>query len=247
MRDNRIRPSYQPKVCLTDGSIVGLSAAALALPDQRRAAAGNGKRAFNDYELATKISEAMQLKVFADIARWRAAGVAVRPISLNVSPIEFTRQLRRNLPAAPAEVPHSPTLIELEVTEHARSTSTARSTLLRAANAQGDGHPHRAGRFRHRPLSFSHIMDYPLDCIAGLRLRSTDEYRTGDPGDRGKHWHPRPKLSIDIIAEGGKTEQQRQTLCEAGFHIGQGYFVQPGCGIPAGPELLQAMPQLVDG
>ena len=90
VRDNCIRPSYQPKVSLTDGSIVGFEALLRwHCPINGVQLPATVSEAFNDYELATKISEAMQLKVFADIARWRAAGVAVQPISLNVSPIEF--------------------------------------------------------------------------------------------------------------------------------------------------------------
>lgn len=121
VRDNCIRPSYQPKVSLSDGSIVGFEALLRwHCPQNGIQLPATVSEAFNDYELATKISEAMQLKVFADIARWRAAGVAVRPISLNVSPIEFLRDnyaetfLQRLLKF---HIPHH--LIELEVTEHA--------------------------------------------------------------------------------------------------------------------------------
>ncbi|PWF32187.1 bifunctional diguanylate cyclase/phosphodiesterase, partial [Yersinia pestis] len=47
--------------------------------------------AFQDYELASRISETMQLKVFADMSRWQAQGLDLLPISINAAPVEFLR------------------------------------------------------------------------------------------------------------------------------------------------------------
>lgn len=205
--------------------------------------------AFNDYELATKISEAMQLKVFADIARWRAAGVAVQPISLNVSPIEFLRDnyaetfLQRLLKF---HIPHH--LIELEVTEHAFNKHGSKYVLRALQMLKEMGIRIALDDFGTGHSSFSHIMDYPLDCIK-LDCDFVQRMNTEPAilaivesiGILGQ------KLSIDIIAEGVETEQQRQTLCEAGFHIGQGFLFSRAVESQRVPELLQAAPQPVDG
>ena len=91
-------------------------------------------------------------------------------------------------------------------------------------------------------------MDYPLDCIK-LDCDFVQRMNTEPAilaivesiGILGQ------KLSIDIIAEGVETEQQRQTLCEAGFHIGQGFLFSRAVESQRVPELLQAMPQSVEG
>ncbi|TPW37166.1 EAL domain-containing protein, partial [Serratia sp. SRS-8-S-2018] len=48
-------------------------------------------------------------------------------------------------------------------------------------------------------------------------------------------------------AEGVETEQQRQTLCEAGFHIGQGFLFSRAVESQQVPELLQAILQPAEG
>lgn len=82
--------------------------------------------------------------------------------------------------------------------------------------------------------SFSHIMDYPLDCIKldcdFVQRMNTEPAITAIVESIGILGQ---KLSIDIIAEGVETEQQRQTLCEAGFHIGE-VFCSAGRWNPSG-------------
>ncbi len=120
VRNHVIEPFYQPKVRLEDGSIVGFEALMRwRSEDQKIQFPSTVVEAFNDYELATKISDIMQSKVFADLARWRAAGLRVVPVSLNAAPVEFLRddyaeRLLRRLEKykIPAQ------FIEVEITEH---------------------------------------------------------------------------------------------------------------------------------
>ena len=250
VRDNCIRPSYQPKVCLIDGSIVGFEALLRwHCPQNGVQLPATVSEAFNDYELATKISEAMQLKVFADIARWRAAGVAVRPISLNVSPIEFLRDnyaetfLQRLLKF---HIPHH--LIELEVTEHAFNKHGSKYVLRALQMLKEMGIRIALDDFGTGHSSFSHIMDYPLDCIKldcdFIQRMNTEPAILAIVESIGILGQ---KLSIDIIAEGVETEQQRQTLCEAGFHIGQGFLFSRAVESQQVPTLLQAILQPAEG
>ena len=75
--------------------------------------------AFKDYELATRIGDAMQTKVLADMARWIEQGLTLLPVSINVAPVEFLRDdfaerfLKR---LAQHRIPHK--YIELEITEY---------------------------------------------------------------------------------------------------------------------------------
>lgn len=242
VRDNRIRPSYQPKVNLANGAIVGFEALlrwyspvnGMQLPD-------TVSEAFSDYELATKISEAMQMKVFADISRWIAAGVDVLPVSLNASPIEFLRDnyaetfLQRLLMF---RIPHH--LIELEVTEHAFNKHGSKYVLRALQMLKEMGIRIALDDFGTGHSAFTHIMDYPLDCIkldCDFIRRMNDEPAilgiVESMGILGQ------KLAIDIIAEGIETEQQRQTLCDAGFYFGQGFLFSKAVEAPKVINLLR--------
>ncbi len=91
-------------------------------------------------------------------------------------------------------------------------------------------------------------MDYPLDCIKldcdFIQRMNTEPAILAIVESIGILGQ---KLSIDIIAEGVETEQQRQTLCEAGFHIGQGFLFSPAVGSQQVPTLLQAILQPAEG
>jgi EAL domain-containing protein (putative c-di-GMP-specific phosphodiesterase class I) len=242
VRDNRIRPSYQPKVNLANGAIVGFEALlrwycpvnGMQLPD-------TVSEAFSDYELASKISEAMQMKVFADISRWIDAGVDVLPVSLNASPIEFLRDnyaetfLQRLLMF---RIPHH--LIELEVTEHAFNKHGSKYVLRALQMLKEMGIRIALDDFGTGHSAFTHIMNYPLDCIkldCDFIRRMNDEPAilgiVESMGILGQ------KLAIDIIAEGIETEQQRQTLCDAGFYFGQGFLFSKAVEAPKVINLLR--------
>jgi EAL domain-containing protein (putative c-di-GMP-specific phosphodiesterase class I) len=166
-----------------------------------------------------------------------------------VSPIEFLRDnyaetfLQRLLKF---HIPHH--LIELEVTEHAFNKHGSKYVLRALQMLKEMGIRIALDDFGTGHSSFSHIMDYPLDCIK-LDCDFVQRMNTEPAilaivesiGILGQ------KLSIDIIAEGVETEQQRQTLCEAGFHIGQGFLFSRAVESQRVPELLQAAPQPVDG
>ncbi|MBH2810545.1 EAL domain-containing protein [Serratia liquefaciens] len=235
VRDNQIRPSYQPKVSLATGAIVGFEALlrwycphhGMKMPD-------TVVEAFNDYELATKISETMQMKVFADIATWIASGVEVLPVSLNAAPIEFLRDnyaetfLRR---LQMFRIPHH--LIELEVTEHAFNKHGSKYVLRALQMLKEMGIRIALDDFGTGHSSFTHLMDYPLDCIKldrdFIRRMNNEPAILGIVESMGILGQ---KLSIDIIAEGIETEQQRQTLRDSGYHLGQGFLFSQAVEAP---------------
>ena len=74
--DGSVEPHYQPKVEVETGRVVGFEALlrwrhpsnGLQLPD-------TVLEAFKDYELAAKIGDLMQRRVFADIAGWMKDGL----------------------------------------------------------------------------------------------------------------------------------------------------------------------------
>jgi diguanylate cyclase (GGDEF)-like protein/PAS domain S-box-containing protein len=227
VREDAIIPHYQPKVLLADRRLIGFeallrwhdSAGAIQTPDTVVAA-------FKDYELATHIHDTMCAKVFSDIAAWQRQGLTVLPVSLNAAPVEFLRddyaeRLLEKLRAHALE----PDLIEIEITEHVLTERGAGYViralhLLKAAGVRialddfGTGHS-----------SLTHLCDYPVD---SLKLSGDFIERIGHDatilavvkaiGQLG------PNLSLDTVAEGVETEEQRHILLEAGYRCGQGHL-----------------------
>ncbi|CAI0815658.1 EAL domain-containing protein [Serratia quinivorans] len=245
VRNNQIRPSYQPKINLTTGAIVGFEALLRwYCPQNGIQMPESVCEAFSDYELATKIGETMQMKVFADISAWLASGAEVLPVSLNASPIEFLRDsyaetfLQR---LQMFNIPHH--LIELEVTEHAFNKHGSKYVLRALQMLKEMGIRIALDDFGTGHSSLTHLMNYPLDCIKldrdFIRRMNNETPILGIVESMGILGQ---KLSIDIIAEGIETEQQRQTLCNSGYHLGQGFLFSQAVEAPRALSMLLNSP-----
>ncbi|QNP47135.1 putative bifunctional diguanylate cyclase/phosphodiesterase [Diaphorobacter aerolatus] len=228
LRDGTVRAHYQPKVRLIDRKVVGMEALLRSQDAEHGSLQMPGKvqAAFLNYELATRIADALRAKVFADIVTWQRAGLQIVPVSLNAAPVEFMRdnyaeRLLKHLEKAGVD----PSLIELEVTEqtlHERGSKYVTRALaqLRAAGIRvalddfGTGHS-----------SLTRLRDFPVDC---LKIDSnlvgnfgSDPAITAVVNAIGRIGSD---LSMELVAEGIETETQCQALLAAGFGIGQGHL-----------------------
>ena len=119
IRDDLIQPYYQPQLRLKDNKLIGFEALlrwngpnGIQMPD-------TVVEAFSNYELASKISEAMQSKVFQDMAKWLQQGLTLVPISINAAPVEFLRDDYAERILERLEQYQIPAkMISVEVTEH---------------------------------------------------------------------------------------------------------------------------------
>ena len=256
VREGSVEPYYQPKIRLADQKLVGLEALlrsknpehdGMQTPDMVQAA-------FHNYDLATRLAEALRARVFADIDNWTRAGLALVPVSINAAPVEFMRdnyaeRLLRQLEKAGI----APSRIELEVTEQTldergsllviRALHILRKAGIRVAlDDFGTGHS-----------SLTRLRDFPVDC---LKIDSNMVGNFGrDPaitavvnaiGQIG------PALSLELVAEGIETPEQCQMLAAAGFKIGQGHLFSKAVNAqsiaqmlaPASSEALKAQTQL---
>ena len=228
LRDGTVRAYYQPKVRLLDRKLVGLEAllrsqdvehGGLQMP-------GTVQAAFLNYDLATRIADALRAKVMADILNWQHAGLKLVPVSLNAAPVEFMRdnfaeRLLKQIEKAGVD----PTLIELEVTEQTlddRGSAFVTRALLQLKQAGirvalddfGTGHS-----------SLTRLRNFPVDC---LKIDSNLVGNFGsDPAITAvvnAIGHIGADLSLELVAEGIETEKQCQSLLAAGFEIGQGHL-----------------------
>jgi diguanylate cyclase (GGDEF)-like protein len=234
VRRDVIIPFYQAKVQLDDRRIVGLEAllrwrghdGTLRYP-------GGIAEAFNNFDLATRIADAMQEKVLADLARWLASGVAVVPVSINAAPVEFLRgdyaeRLLGRLEhfAVPAS------LIEVEVTEHSLTARSAREVAHALRTLKAAGVRISLDDFGAGHSSLVHLRDYSINVlkldrnfIAGMMV---------DPAMAAiveTICALAPRLGLEVVAEGVETEAQAEKLQPWGCRIGQGFLF--GEALPA--------------
>lgn len=227
IKDDAIRPYYQPQVNLETKEIIGYEALLRWFDqDHQLCFPSCILEAFSHYELACKIGEIMQHKVLQDIQRWIQQARKVVPISINAAPVEFLNDdYAERLLERLKQYNVSGSLISIEITEHFL-TDNGVEHVLRALNLlKKNGIRVAIDDFGTGYSSFVRLRDYPVDC---LKLDSSFTQSIGDDGknlsivkaiiDLG------PSLSLKIIAEGVETEQQRQQLLEIGCRYGQGFL-----------------------
>lgn len=234
---DQIIPYYQPKVRLSDGAVIGFEAL-LRWQDQNQNIQLPSEifAAFQDYELASRISETMQLKVFADMSRWQAQGLDLLPISINAAPVEFLRDdYAEKLLARLSNFDIPAHKVELEITEQSLSEHGANYVvralnLLKQAGIQislddfGTGHS-----------SLTRLQDYPVGCIK--IDRNFVERMNSDPSALAivkAITQIGSSIALDVLVEGIENTEQLDTLIHCDCQIGQGfYFYRPMAGASA--------------
>lgn len=227
IRNNQIEPFYQPKVKLDDCSIIGFEALL-----RWRDLEGNVYspatvvEAFNDFELATKISETMHNKIFTDMSAWISQGINVVPVSINASPVEFMRDnyaeiLLKRLAAY--KIPHD--LVEIEITEHILADRGYEYVVRALKKLKNSGVRIALDDFGTGHSSMTHLRDYPVDSLKidynfVNRMHEEKSIKAIVEGIAKLG----PILSLDIIAEGIETVEQLDSLRAAGCKFGQGFL-----------------------
>ena len=233
IREDRIEPFYQAKVQLDTRQLVGFEALLRWKDDEMNIHYPvTIVEAFNDYDLASKISEIIQTKIFKDISTWLSRGLKVVPISINASPVEFMRDdyaehllSRMNKYNIPAE------LIEVEITEHILSDRGSHYVIRALKKLHDAGLRIALDDFGTGYSSLTHLSDYPVDCLKidyNFVNRLNEEKAINAIVEGITRLGP--ILSLDIIAEGIETDQQLECLKSLGCNFGQGFlFSQAIC------------------
>ena len=227
LSERSVVPFYQPKIRLSDGALDGFEALlrwhhprlGIQMPD-------TVAEAFKDYQLASAIGELMQARVVDDIKMWTAAGVDFGRISINAAPAEFLRDDYAERLLALLEAKQvSPSLIEVEVTEHvfldrgSDYVGRALSELTRA------GVRIALDDFGTGYSSLSHLRDFPVDVVkidrSFIERMLADAEIAAIVAAVVNLAH---SLSIEVVAEGIEREEQRQFLRDQACTFGQGYL-----------------------
>lgn len=228
IQDGQMRVFYQPKVSWPERRIIGFEALVrwrhprlgLVGPDRFiPMAERNG--------VISHLGRWVTGEVCRQLAEWRAAGLPLCPVAVNVSPNQLLCDGVAGLllPLAQQEIPS--TLVEFEITE-----SVMMDTLremepilaeLRAADARlaiddfGTGHS-----------SLGNLRKLPVDALKIDRSFVIDIERSKEARDIVATVVAMARaLRLDVIAEGVETEFQADFLAEHGVRLMQGYLFSP--------------------
>lgn len=227
LADGRIEPHYQPKVDLATGRVLGFEALLRwRTSGGRLRGPADLLAAFEDWEIAAALSDRMLARVVADMARWRAAGVAFGRVAVNVANAEL---VRGDLPQRVADRLDAVGLpaerLELELTETVLLGERANEVERTLRELAGAGVRIALEDFGTGFASLVHLRRFPIDVIKIDR-----SFTAGVCGDAGAAAIVRAliglarDLGIETVAEGVETADQRRWLRAAGCTLGQGYL-----------------------
>lgn len=220
-------PVYQPKFDLDSNDIAGFEAllrwrdsrSRLQLPE-------TVVEAFKDYELAAKIGELMQNLVAADIRSWIQRGLKFGRVSINASPAEFLRDdYAERLLAVLSEHEVPPSLVEIEVTEHALLEHGPEYVARALAKLKEAGMFVSLDDFGTGYSSLSHLRDFPVDLVK--IDQSFVQQMNADPEIAAivaAVLNLARSIDIDVVAEGVETPAQLAMLRSMGCRLAQGHL-----------------------
>ena len=224
---NAVVPYYQPKVNLKTGQIVGFEAL-LRWYDQDAVIQSplDIEPAFEDFELATRMSETMQRKVFSDIRYCLEHNIHLHPVALNAAPVEFLRDnYAENLLARLDEYNIPPELIEIEITEQSLEARGASYVLRALKKLKHAGIRIALDDFGIGHSSLTRLKDYPIDIlkidrsfIEKMHSNASILAIVSAIGQLG------PSMQIEILAEGIETAEHVTTLKQNQCVTGQGFY-----------------------
>jgi diguanylate cyclase (GGDEF)-like protein len=217
---------YQPKIDLRGGHLTGFEALLrLREPSGFIAPPASISAAFEEPELARRITDRMLDNVIRDLVRWQKRGIML-PIAVNVSNADMREgDLADRLLGRLSDARIPPSRLEVEITESVfldRDQTMLKNICeqLRAAGVRISLDDFGTGY-----ASLAHLKHVPLDMIkidrsfvANLGENSSDraivEAMLGMA--RG--------LGIEVVAEGIEKDCDAQFLREHGCQYGQGYL-----------------------
>jgi EAL domain-containing protein (putative c-di-GMP-specific phosphodiesterase class I) len=227
LSETSVVPHYQQKVELKSGKIRGFEALLRwKHPTRGIQQPETVAEAFKDFELASKIGELMQRKVFKDIQNWQKSGVVFGRVSINASPAEFLRDdYAEKFLARAAECQIEARFLEVEVTEHVFVERGAEYVARALKSLSEAGVRLSLDDFGTGYSSLSHLRDFPVDVVKIDRsfiAKMMDEPEIASIVTAVIDLSA--SLSLEVVAEGVETLDQEALLREKRCDTGQGYF-----------------------
>lgn len=244
--ENLILPFYQPKVELGSGRLIGFEALLRwRHPTRGFQSPASIDAAFEDLELAQKLTDRVLTHVLADMRRWLDAGVQFGHVAVNVASADFkqkdfaTRLLERlDAQAIPRHC------LQMEVTETVFMGRGAEYVAHALEKLSSSGIRIALDDFGTGYASLSHLKQFPVDIVkidrSFLRDIQKDEHNAAIIDtviSLGQ------SLQLDVVAEGVENTDQQAYLIAQGCKYGQGHLYGKATPAALVPELIKAAAQ----
>ncbi len=231
---------YQPRVDARSGELLSMEALIRwRHPELGLVSPGDFIPLAESTGLIVRIGEVVIDKACAQLAAWREAGVALVPVSINVSPKQFQRGgVQRQLSRALSRWRVPANLIEVEITESAMMGDHD-DILAELAALRALGVKLHVDDFGTGYSSLSQLQRLKMDVL------KVDRAFTMELGNskEGKVFFQAivsmaHALGMSVVAEGVETEEQLAILRKLDCNEVQGYYIARP--VPAG-EMLEMM------
>ena len=191
--------------------------------------------------LILQIGELVMEKACAQLGAWRAAGLSLVPVSINVSPSQFARgEVHRQLQLCLARHAISPALLEVEITESAMM-GDQEHIIAQLAAIRALGVKLHVDDFGTGYSSLSQLQKLKMDVL------KVDRAFTAELGQsrEGKVFFQAivsmaHALGMGVVAEGVETADQLRILQELQCNEVQGYFIARPMPAPAMADLMRS-------
>jgi diguanylate cyclase (GGDEF)-like protein len=218
---------YQPRVDSRSGELLSMEALVRwRHPTLGMVAPGDFIPLAESTGLIVRIGEAVIDKACAQLAAWREAGVALVPVSINVSPKQFLRGgVQRQLRAAMTRHGVPASLIEVEITESAMMGDQD-DILAELAALRALGVKLHVDDFGTGYSSLSQLQRLKMDVLKVDRAFTNELARSKE----GKVFFQAivsmaHALGMSVVAEGVETAEQLAILRGLDCNEVQGYFI----------------------
>ena len=224
LREDRIEPWYQPIVELDTGRPVGLEALCRLRTADGQIVSGIDL-AISDAQVAAELTQRMLQAVALDFAHWRAAGLALPTLTVNVCAADlYAASFRHDLEHLFGADLGLDRLI-LDINEGLHSSLREPAVAEAVAWLRKRGVRIALDDFGKGMGALTDLLAVPVDVIKldpGLMgSLAPDAPATAVVGGLIAMAH---RLGIDVVAESIETQQQASQLRRFGCRYGQGYY-----------------------
>ncbi|HRC68126.1 MAG TPA: EAL domain-containing protein [Candidatus Competibacter denitrificans] len=229
----QLRAYYQPKVRLSDRTVIGAEALVRwQHPERGLVPPGQFIPVAETSDLIVELGDWMLEEVCRQIADWQARGWVVPTVSVNLAARHFRLpKLVERVGSLLQAYGLAPRLLELEITESTLLEVSSQTTeTLRALEQLGVGLA--LDDFGTGYSSLSYLKRLPLTAlkidqsfVRDLVADSDDRTLAATIVTLGHY------MDLVVVAEGVETEEQRSILFEQGCDLAQGYLF--GRPVPA--------------
>lgn len=241
LNNDLIVPYYEPVVDMLSARVIDWQARLRWRDDTHGMQSAVAlHEAFQDFELASQLSSAMQLRVFADMTIWNARGLPPSTVTLPVAPVEFMRDnFAERLLQRLAQHHISTTQIRIETRWH-NAVRQRRDYVDRAlATLAHAGVRVALNDFGSSPLALTELRAFPLHQlkIDSALVQDVAHDKVAFAIVKGM-CQLASDLSLEIVAKGVKTAAQQLALMQAGCSSGIGpLFSEALCASDVGQKL----------